>query len=171
MYLDWNDNSQIFDYDVSYTTDPAAITSPESANWTNLPNATGLQITRYWHTGLSVGTNYHYKLQAYDYFGNSITPCYTNATVVSATPPATTNFNAFASAYDGMVLVEWMARYNNNSGLVTSVNQTNWQFYVERKPAGTGDTNYLVISDIGFGLAYLDSAVVDGQAYTYRGRL
>jgi RHS repeat-associated protein len=79
----------------------------------------------------------------------------------AAAPPAL-NLNASAYAYSSMVLVQWyVPGFTNYAPGMGS----GWQFYVERK---TLDTSYSPLATAGFGLAYLDQEVANGQAYTYR---
>jgi len=174
VYLDWNDDVSIESYDAYYSTNPDAtnhIDTDDSsfwADWSPVPGGANLTMNRCWHTGLTNGVTYYYTVHANDDF--SSTPLFDGfayATVVPTNSLSQTNFSAYASAYDGMVLVEWKVPKTNLTD-PDVINQTAWQFYVERKPAGTGDTNYQLIADSGFGLAFLDSAVTDGQSYTYR---
>jgi RHS repeat-associated protein len=174
VYLDWSDDPNAMSYNVYYSTDSNDTNSsylhPGLGSWQPVPPGVGLQINRCWHTNLTVTTNttYYYMLIANDYFTDKPHQL-AFATVTTNTVQSVTNqFSAYASAYDSMVLVEWTVPTNQYTVTDTSVTQTNWQFFVERRPALTDDTNYQLIADSGYGLAYLDPDVVDGQSYTYR---
>ena len=76
-------------------------------------------------------------------------------------------FTAYAYSYDSMVEVEWTAPSLPGTNPPPDC-QTNWQFFLERKPAGSSDSACQTLTEVGFGLAYLDGDVVNGQSYTYR---
>ncbi len=167
VYLDWNDDANAFSYDMYFSTNANATNDSSDASWQAVPGGIGLQMNRCWHTGLSTNTTYYYMLIARDYFAGSLSPQFADATVTN-TGFVANQFSADASAYDSMVLVEWTVPTNQFTVTDTSVNQTNWQFFVERKPAASDDSAYETVADSGYGLAYLDADVVDGQSYTYR---
>jgi RHS repeat-associated protein len=169
IYLDWSDEFHASGYDLYYSTnsDDTNSLAPGLGTWQPVPGAVDLQLNRFWHTNLTIGTTYYYMVVADDCFGSQVSPEFAYATLTNA--PATTNyFAADASPYDGIVLVEWSVPTNQYTIPDTSLDQTNWQFFVERKSASTSDSNYQLISDTGYGLAYLDSDVTDGQSYVYR---
>jgi len=170
VYLDWADDPNAFDYDVYYcTNDLSGWSDTSSANW--LPVTNSLSLNRFWQTGLSNGI-YYYRVDRNLYDGTAQQSYFVqplvSATVTSTAAPATYQFNADAVPYDGMVLIEWMVPTNSTHPAPLSVNQTNWQFFVEKKNSSDSDTTYFPITDVGYGLAFLDSDVSDGQSYTYR---
>ncbi len=170
VYLDWEEDPNAISYNVYYSTNSDDTNSwylyPGGGTWEPVPDGT-VAMNRFWHTNLPVGTTYYYFVEANDYFsGNQYSqPAFAAATGV---PPNANFFSAFASAYDGMILAEWTVPTNTVTVNDTSINQTNWQFFVERKPADSDDGNYQMITGTGYGLAYLDSDVLNGQSYTYR---
>ena len=174
VYLEWNDDPSAIGYTVYCSTNSEDTNNgsvyPDVGSWLPVTNGINLQLDWFWHTNFAGGvTNYYYFVQADDYFSGTLNSGAVSATVTTNVPPPAANqFSAAAYPYDSMVDVEWTVPTNQNSAPVTSLNQTNWQFYVERKPAATADANYVLVTDRGFGLAYLDTDVVNGQSYTYR---
>jgi RHS repeat-associated protein len=172
IYLDWVDDPDAISYNVFYSTNSDDTNSwnlyPGAGTWQPVPEGIDLSINRCWHTNLDVGKTYYYIVQVNDYFCGYWNPHIFAFAMVTDSTSETNQFSAFASAYDSMVEVEWTVPTNQYTFTDTSVNQTNWQFFVERKPASTNDSQYILIADSGYGLAYLDSDVADGQAYTYR---
>ena len=171
VYLDWPDDSALCSYTVEATTNTLGSSAfdfgtnyPESEpnTWTVL--ATNLLQPRYWDTNLAANTAKYYIVYAYPCDG--IAPMHTgwvHAGPSSTAPqPPTLSFTASAAAYDSMVSVQWNAP--GNSSLVNPA--SGWEFSLARK--GPNDSQFLPITETGFGLGYLDDAVVDGQSYQYQ---
>lgn len=171
VYLDWAEAPDAFSYDVYYSTNSGdtnylTLSTDYDTSWQPVPGGTNLTINRCWHTNLTVNTTYYYMLIDNDYF-YAPPPQSAFTTVADYPANSQTNFSASASAYDNMVLVEWMVPKTNLTD-PNVITQTNWQFFVERKLTSDAHSSYQVVSDIGFGLAYLDSDVLNGQTYIYR---
>ena len=184
IFLDWQDDTNCSDFDVYYSITPG-VTAPtnadqvvSNANWHLAPEGGCLTEPRYWHEhpadeptiGLSSGTTYAYVVVGHPYFDPDaleLSNMATNTPTDTNPVPANLVFQPQASPYDDSVFVEWKVP-STNSTVTNTLNQTNWQFYVERKLAGDDDTNYVTLTEIGYDLCYMDCDVTNDASYVYR---
>lgn len=122
----------------------------DSGLWTQIATV-GADVISFQNTGLSEGTNYYYRVRAYNSAGDS---AYSNELPVLTLPAAPTNLTATA-IHERQVNLSWV----DNSGGETG-------FRVERKiGSGAWATLTTLAADV---TSYPDTSVIESTTYTYR---
>ncbi|MEN6451751.1 MAG: fibronectin type III domain-containing protein, partial [Thermoguttaceae bacterium] len=156
IVLSWTDNATNA---TSYSVERSAGTS---GVWTVIANNLAATATGYTDSGVTAGTTYSYRVQA---FAGSTASAYCSAVSatapISSTPPAApTNLTATAVALQTAVKLTW----TNNAANATSLS-------VERYSGGSGRWAVVASNLAGAGTSYLDTSVKSGTFYTYRIRV
>ena len=151
VYLYWDEDPLIAEYELRYTTDPDTNHLPDTVL------ARNLRTTRFWHdANLNPALTYRYQVIGHPYDPISAD---TQSTIVPATPlndasrQKLTNcvFEAFASPYDNMALIEWTIPRPAGAPIVPVGSQTNWQFFVERKIASQAEASFELVTEMSYG--------------------
>ncbi len=115
-------------------------------------------ITTYNNSGLTVSTEYYYRVRSFNGVGNSAYSNEANATTSAGTPNAPTDLGAILDAVDssGTIYVSWVDNSTNETG-----------FILEHSINAVGSWNQLasLSADETF---YTDTNLVDGTEYFYR---
>ncbi len=193
VYLQWDHDEQSDYYSVYFITTDTLGEAPTSVTLTDLQNdwtqiGENVSANRFWHDKatnedaelepleLDPSKWYSYVVVAHSVVDSAASKLSAIATEQpeddsELAPIAVLEFEPEASPYDSMVLVEWKVPWASGTPEPTAqemLSQTNWQFFVERKLEGQAETAHQVLTDVGFGLAYLDDDVVNGGNYIYR---
>jgi RHS repeat-associated protein len=113
----------------------------------------GANITTYSNTGLTAGTNYTYRIRAYNTGGNS---AYTNEiTVTPPTVPVAPTLLTANAVSGSQIDLSWTDNSNDESG-----------FKIEQK---TGTGSFAEIATLGANITtYSNTGLTAGTNYTYR---
>jgi len=137
----------------------------DSGSYTTLVENTGNTITTYTHTGLTINSQYTYKISAKNSIGFSPTSNEASATPKSTSSPPTENIapNSPRSltaepAGPTQIFLSWKEPSPNNGPAITG-------YKIEYKTT-TGD--YTVLTTIGSTTSYTHTGLISGTQYSYR---
>ncbi|MGH7598227.1 MAG: fibronectin type III domain-containing protein [bacterium] len=114
-------------------------------------------VTNYSNTGLTAGTQYYYRVRAYNAGAHSAYTAEANATTLPNPPAAPTNLTA-TGVSSVQINLAWTDNANNETG-----------FKIERKTGGSG--NYAQIATVAANVtSYSNTGLVNNTQYYYRVR-
>jgi hypothetical protein len=130
--------------------------SPDGANGWSQVDSVGPNVVAYHDSGLLAGTDYYYRVYAYNSVGNSSPSNTAGATTSNLQPPAAPTNLAAASVSQSEIQLDWVDNADNENG-----------FVIERSP--NGSSGWSQIDTVGpNAVAYSDSGLLSGTSYYYR---
>jgi PKD repeat protein len=131
-----------------------------STNGTSFTQITAVSwgVTTFSDTGLSPGTTYNYRVQAFNDVGNSGYSNTANATTTAGVPAAPSNLTAAASLFSRRINLNWSDNSNNETS-----------FKVERSTSSS--SGFSQIASLSAGTrSYADTSISRRVTYYYRVR-